>query len=197
MNGILAQLSLDMTEVVRAVGHGLVRVENGRRGHGAGVVWEAGGLILTNAHVIRREDLMVELPGGDRVRARVAALDRGSDLALLRVERNGLEPLARGDSRALRTGDWVAAAGHPWGVQGGVTCGTVIGVGRGWEEMPRDRRELILVSLHLRPGHSGGPLIDAGGKLVGINTMAAGPDVGVAVPVHVAEAFAAKETARI
>ncbi len=197
MNGILAQLSQDMADVVRAVGHGLVRVENGRLGYGAGVIWEAEGLILTNAHVIRREDPMVELPGGDQVRARVAALDRGLDLALLRVEKKGLQPLPRGDSRALRTGDWVAAAGHPWGVQGGVTCGTVIGIGRGWEEMPRDRRELILVSLHLRPGHSGGPLMDAGGNLVGINTLAAGPDVGVAVPVHVAEAFAAKQAARI
>lgn len=192
MSGILAQLSTDMGNAIRDVAEGLVRVQNGRHGHGAGVVWGADGLIMTNAHVIRRDDPMVELPTRGRVRGQVLAVDRELDLALIRIETRGLRSVPRGDSRGLRTGDWVAALGHPWGVQGGVTSGTVIGMGRDWEEMPRDRRELILVSLHLRPGHSGGPLVDSDGLMVGINTMAAGPDVGIAVPVHVAEGFVHK-----
>jgi S1-C subfamily serine protease len=192
MSGILGELSHDMAEAIHDVGEGLVQVQNGRLGHGAGVVWASDGLIMTNAHVVRRDDPMVELPTGERVQGRVAALDRDLDLALIRVEMPGLNPPPRGDSRHLRAGDWVAAVGHPWGVHGGATSGTVIGVGTEWEEMPRDRRELVVVSLHLRPGHSGGPLIDPAGRVVGINTMAAGPDVGVAVPVHVAEKFAAR-----
>jgi S1-C subfamily serine protease len=73
-------------------------------------------------------------------------------------------------------------------VTGAATAGVVIGVGLP-PEMPSFRRELIQVSLHLRPGHSGGLLMDGYGRLVGINTMMAGPDVGLAVPVHVVKRF--------
>jgi S1-C subfamily serine protease len=74
-------------------------------------------------------------------------------------------------------------------VTGAATGGVVIGVGAEWPEMPRSGREWVVVSLHLRPGHSGGPLVDTQGHLVGINTLMTGPDVGVAVPVHVVKAF--------
>jgi S1-C subfamily serine protease len=74
-------------------------------------------------------------------------------------------------------------------VAGAVTAGVVAGVGRDLPEMPRSDREWIAVSLHLRPGHSGGPLVDDQGRLVGMNTMMAGPDVGLAVPVHVVKHF--------
>jgi len=65
----------------------------------------------------------------------------------------------------------------------------VIGCGSELPEMPHAGREWVAVSAHLRPGHSGGPLLDARGRLVGINTMMAGPEVGLAVPVHVLKAF--------
>jgi S1-C subfamily serine protease len=96
------------------------------------------------------------------------------------------------------------ALGHPWGVAGAVSGGVVIGVGAEWPELPRGRQERgrvsrekkesrggewLVASLQLRPGHSGGPMIDAHGRLVGINTMMAGPGVGVAVPVHVVKRF--------
>jgi S1-C subfamily serine protease len=70
-----------------------------------------------------------------------------------------------------------------------VTAGIVTGLGTHLAEMPLAERDWIAVSLHLRPGHSGGPLVDEHGRLVGINTIMAGPDVGLAVPVHVAKAF--------
>jgi S1-C subfamily serine protease len=81
------------------------------------------------------------------------------------------------------------ALGHPWGVSGAATAGVVIGVGNDLPEMPWSDREWIAVGLHLRPGHSGGPLVDAQGRLVGINTMMTGLEVGMAVPVHVVKAF--------
>jgi S1-C subfamily serine protease len=82
----------------------------------------------------------------------------------------------------------VVALGHPWGVAGAVTAGMIIGLSRP-PELPGYPGELIQVGLHLRPGHSGGPMVNSNGRLVGINTMIAGPDVGMAVPVHIVKSF--------
>ena len=127
------------------------------------------------------------MPDGRDLPAKVIARDEESDLAALTVDAKGLTAVQLGDSRALRAGQWVMAIGHPWGVVGAATAGIVIGTGAGWPEGPS--REAIAVSLHLRPGHSGGPLMDVEGRLVGINVMMQGPDVGVAIPVHVAKKF--------
>ena len=74
-----------------------------------------------------------------------------------------------GNSQQVRPGQWVVALGHPWGVTGATTAGMVIGVGRPVENLPFDG-DLIQVGLHLRPGHSGGPMVDSDGRLVGILT---------------------------
>jgi S1-C subfamily serine protease len=166
----------------------LVRIENGRRGAGAGTVWHEQGLILTNAHVARVGGLRVVLPDGRKAAGRVIAVDDVSDLAALSVEKEGLATIPLGSAERLQPGDWVLALGHPWGVSGAATAGVVIGKGIPLE-LPRLPTALLQVSLHLRPGHSGGPLLDAQGRLVGINTMMAGPDVGLAIPVETAVAF--------
>jgi serine protease Do len=178
-----------MADIVSEVRRTLVQVRNGRSGAGAGTVWHPDGLILTNAHVIRMRSIHVVLPDGQTLPARVLAHDRALDLAALGVDASGLPAIGLGGSRQLQAGDWVLALGHPWGVLGAVTAGVVAGAGAGLPEMPRSDREWIAVSLHLRPGYSGGPLVDAQGRLVGINTIMAGPDVGLAVPVHVVKAF--------
>jgi serine protease Do len=67
--------------------------------------------------------------------------------------------------------------------------GSVIGVGSEWPDMPWSQQDWVVVDLHLRPGHSGGPMLDIRGRLVGINTMITGPNVGLAVPVHVVKGF--------
>ena len=100
-----------------------------------------------------------------------------------------LRPIAHGDAWRLRPGDWVYALGHPWGVQGAATGGVVIGIGSDLPELADGRRDWLVVSLHLRPGHSGGPVIDASGGLVGLNTLMTGPDIGAAIPIHLVEAF--------
>jgi serine protease Do len=139
--------------------------------------------------VVRTRTPQVVLPDGTRLAARVLAHDRHLDVAALSVAETGLPSIELGDSRTLQPGQWVTALGHPWGIHGAATGGVIIGVGSNLPEMPEDDRELIVVGLQLRPGYSGGPLVDDQGRLVGLNTMMIGPEVGVAVPVQVVKEF--------
>jgi serine protease Do len=170
-----------------------VQISNGHTrfgpaGNGSGIIWSADGLIITNAHVVRRRSLKVTLPEGRELPARVLAHDPERDIAALRVEAQGLPAIEVGDSAALRPGEWVFAVGHPFGVTGAATAGVVIGSGPDLPEQHRGR-EWIAVNLRLRPGNSGGPLVDAHGRLVGVNTIMTGPEAGGAVPVHVVQQF--------
>lgn len=189
MTEFLQQLSAEMSGIVADVRRSLVQITNGRHGAGAGTIWHSDGLILTNAHVVKSRSLRVVLANERTLPARLLAHDRNRDLAALGVEAADLPTIELGNSKCLQPGQWVLALGHPWGVAGAVTAGIVTGVGAHLPEMPLSEREWIAVSLHLRPGHSGGPLVDAKGRLVGINTIMAGPDVGLAVPVHAVKAF--------
>ena len=188
MSDLLQQLNDGLSAAAGEARRSLVNISNGRRGAGAGTIWHPDGLILTNAHVVQMRSPKVTLPDGRKAPARILAHDRELDLAALRVDAAELPTIELGDSRQLRPGEWVLALGHPWGVAGAATAGVVIGLGPP-PEMTTADRELIHVGLHLRPGHSGGPLVDTSGRLVGINTMMAGPDVGLAVPVHVVKVF--------
>ncbi len=189
MSRLLQLWNDDIARLVEQARRALVHIRNGRAGAGAGTIWHPDGLILTNAHVVGRRHLEVTLPDGRTLPARLLAHDPARDVAALGVEARGLPAMLLGDSRRLQPGQWVLAVGHPWGVEGAATAGVVAGVGRRLPEMPFSDRSWIAVSLHLRPGHSGGPLVDAEGRLVGINTMMAGPDVGLAVPVHEVRRF--------
>jgi serine protease Do len=188
VSDLLQHLNEDLSAVAEEARRSLVSISNGRRGAGAGTIWHPDGLILTNAHVVQLRSPKVTLPGGRIAPARLLAHDRELDLAALRVDAADLPTIELGESKQLQPGEWVLALGHPWGVAGAATAGVVIGMGPP-PEMATPGRELLHVGLHLRPGHSGGPLVDTGGRLVGINTMMAGPDVGLAVPVHVVKAF--------
>ena len=186
MSALLQQLNMEMGDVVEDARRSLVQVHSGRQGSGAGTIWHPDGLIITNAHVVRNRAPQVILPDGSNLPARILAHDTRRDMAALSVDASGLPIIELGDSRTLLSGQWVVALGHPWGVSGAATGGVVIGMG---VEMPQSNQEWIAVSLHLRPGHSGGPLVDAEGRLVGINAMMTSLEVGMAVPVHVAKAF--------
>ena len=183
------RLNTELASVVGGVTRSVVRVRDGRAGAGAGTVWHADGLIVTNAHVAGSRSLEVGLWDGRSMPARVLAHDPALDLAALSVNAGGLPTIALGESTTLQPGQWVMAMGHPRGVTDAITGGVVIGLGSDLPEMGRTHREWIAVSLSLRPGHSGGPLFDAEGRLVGINTMITGPSVGMAVPVHVVKRF--------
>lgn len=181
---LLQQLSMEMAGLVDHVQERLVQIRDGSNGIGAGTIWRPEGLIVTNAHVAHRNSMEVTLFNNETLPAQVIARDVQRDLAVLVVEANGLPSIELGDSRSLEAGQWVMALGHPWGQVGAATAGVVIGHGAS-----PDEREWLVADLRLRPGHSGGPMVDIHGRLMGINTMMNGPDVGIAIPVHVAKAF--------
>ncbi len=191
MVGILQQLNDEMAAAATNVRRSLVQITNGRGGAGAGTIWHSEGLIITNAHVIAgHRSLHVTLQNGQTYPAQVLVADSDLDLAALYIEASDLPTIALGDSRRLKAGEWVMAMGHPWGIVNALTGGVVIGMGSRLGDMEfRNGQDWIAVSLHLRPGHSGGPLVDAQGRLIGVNTMMNGPEVGVAIPVHVVKRF--------
>ncbi len=153
----------------------------GRRGQGggSGVIWSADGLIVTNAHVVHSREPKVTLDDGRAFRAAVERVDQRRDLALLRIPASGLPAAVVGDSGALRPGQVVTAVGNPLGVTGAVTAGVIYAVeGARW----------VQADVHLAPGNSGGLLADAGGRVIGINTMIVG-GLAMAIPSDAVAAF--------
>jgi serine protease Do len=167
-------------EVAEHLRRWTVQVRRGRRerGGGSGVVWSADGVILTNAHVAGARELEVELWDGRTFCARVSSRDPRRDLAALRIEAGSLEAARAGDSDRVRPGELVIAVGNPLGFAGALSTGTVHSVYNGW----------IRAGVQLAPGNSGGPLANAAGEVIGINTAIAN-GLGLAVPSNTARDF--------
>ena len=167
----------------------LVVVYNGRRGAGAGV-FVGDGLVLTNNHVVARgRSYKVTLEGDASFEARVLAHDPDVDLALLEIPANG-HPAAVFSKRDVRPGELVFAYGHPWGQRNVLTSGVLSAI-----TIARTRRgeiPILRTDVHLAPGFSGGPLLDAAGEVIGINTMIVGGDQSVAVSSSVILEFLEK-----
>ncbi|MBX3012388.1 MAG: trypsin-like peptidase domain-containing protein [Caldilineaceae bacterium] len=198
MNELLQQFSTGMAGVGEQVLPAVVQIRNGHSSAGTGIIWRGDGLIVTNAHVVssaatrrsvRAAELTVVLTDGRTFTPRILALEPTRDLAVLQIDAQQLPTVALGQSEHLKPGELVFAFGFPWGVAGGATTGVVIGVGAQVGDFRDTTQEWVAASLHLRPGHSGGPMVDGAGRLIGINTLMNGPDVGVAVPVDAAKQF--------
>ena len=173
-------------EIAERLRRSTVQVFSGeRRAGGSGVVWSADGLILTNAHVARAPEVRVELWDGRRFEGRVAARDARRDLAAVRIQAAGLEAAVPGDSAALRPGELVIAVGSPLGFAGALSTGVVHAVG---PVAGMGRQSWVLANVRLAPGNSGGPLANAEGQVVGINTAVAS-GLGLAVPANAAAEF--------
>jgi serine protease Do len=169
-------------EVVERLRRSTVQVLNGRGG-GSGVVWNARGQVVTNAHVVRSNNVSVVDGWGRRRTARVMKHDPERDLALLEIPAEGLEPAEIGDSSLLRSGQIVLAVGNPLGIAGAVAAGVIHAVGCDWIE----------ADVRLAPGNSGGALADAAGRVIGINTMIF-HGIGLAVPSNEVNAFVRGES---
>jgi serine protease Do len=179
---MFASVIEDFTETAERLRRSTVQVQGPRGGGGSGVVWRADGLVVTNAHVAQRANGRIQLADGRVARATVTARDPQLDLALLEADVQDLPAAAAGDSDELRVGEIVLAAGSPYGYAGTVTVGVV---------HARSSRRWIEADLRLGPGNSGGPLADARGRIVGINTMVAN-GVALAIPSNIVERFVAR-----
>ncbi len=196
MQRLTPEIDAALVAVVQRVLRSLVVVHNGKHGAGAGIVWRAGGYIVTNYHVIARGRPYVDLPDGIELPARLVAERPEFDLALLQVEAPGQPAALIADSHMLQVGQLVLAVGHPWGQKNAVTGGIVSGLGkveiRGRNGRSGQRSffiDIIRSDVGLAPGNSGGPLVNSMGGVVGINTMIVGGDLGVAIPSHVVNSF--------
>ena len=177
----------------------VVQVRARGRGVGAGVIWDAEGLVLTNHHVVagrrRGAKVAVVLRDGRELGAEVAKRGQNLDLALLRLEEtpHDLPAAAVGDSDALRVGELVYAIGHPWGRLGAVTAGVVSGLGVAGG--PGGGTRYVQSDVALAPGNSGGPLLNVRGEVVGINAMIFGR-LALSIPSNAASAWLAGERRR-
>jgi serine protease Do len=167
-----------------------VAVRLGREGAGSGVIWSSDGAIVTNAHVASGPFAEVVLSDGRRFTARLVTRDARRDLALLRIEAEGLRAALPRDPRTLRPGELLVAVGHPLGIPNAVSMGIAhAAVGEG-------RRRFVSADLRLAPGNSGGPLADAEGRVVGINSMVVGGGLALAVPSDDVQRFVDGSRAR-
>lgn len=184
-------LAETVEETLQRVKQSLVQVRNGHMGAGGGIIWSADGLVLTNNHVIGRSGgrHRVTLADGSEFEAALVGRDPDVDLAMLKIDAQNLTAAQIADPDDLHVGQIAFAVGHPWGQPGYVTGGIVSSLAaastRRGEKIP-----VIRTDVALAPGNSGGPLVNASGEVIGINTMIVGGDQGVAVPVRVAISFA-------
>jgi len=159
---------------------------------GSGVIVSPSGYILTNHHVVEAaEEIEVALPNGKKLLAKVVGNDPETDLAVLRVDAEGLPAITFGSSDALRVGDVVLAIGNPFGVGQTVTSGIVSALGRSGLQI-NTFENFIQTDAAINPGNSGGPLVDSRGDLIGINTAIysqTGGSIGIgfAIPVSTAK----------
>ncbi len=172
-------------EVAEQLRRSTVLIEAGDRGSGSGVIWGGDGLIVTNAHVARGSHARVELWDGRRLEAGITSRDPQLDLAALRISAKDLPRVSTADSSKLRPGELAIAIGNPLGFVGALTTGVIHAVGplggigsRTW----------VQANVRLAPGNSGGPLADARGRVVGINTMVAGR-LALAIPSNAVHQF--------
>lgn len=140
------------------------------RGQGSGFIVSADGTILTNAHVVRdAREVTVKLTDRREFRARVLGADPKTDVAVLKIDAKDLPVVALGKPSDLRVGEWVAAIGSPYGFENTVTVGVVSAKGR---SLPDDSYvPFIQTDVAVNPGNSGGPLFNARGEVVGINSQ--------------------------
>ena len=187
-------LAADVNHLCQRAFESLVVVHNGRQGAGAGMIWHQDGTIVTNYHVVRKSSLRISTLDGSEYHAEIIDRQKKHDLALLKIETGEeLVPAPLADSRQLRVGQFALAIGHPWGQVNSVTAGIITSLGSIPLRWRKGVVEVIRTDAGLAPGNSGGPLLDARGRVIGINTMIMGGDLGVAIPIHVVNDFAARK----
>jgi S1-C subfamily serine protease len=179
----LTDVSQALAAVVEAAGKSVVRVDARRGIPATGFVWSAEGVIVTAHHVVMRpDDITVGLPDGQAVAGTLVGRDPSTDLAVLRVEASGLAPITLASFDRLGVGHVVLALGRP-GRTVMATLGIVSALGQSWRTPAGGELDRYLqTDVVMYPGFSGGPLVDASGQVLGLNTSALLRGVSLAVP---------------
>jgi serine protease Do len=157
---------------------------------GSGVIVGADGVILTNAHVVRdAHEILAKLPDGRTIKASAFAAHPSIDLAVVKIEGEGLPVAELGDSSAVDVGQWVLAIGNPFGLERTVTAGVISAIRRGSGD---NNEDFIQTDAAINPGNSGGALVDLRGRVLGINTMIYSRSggyqgIGFALPINLAK----------
>ena len=166
-----------------------------QQGIGSGVIIDASGLIITNAHVVDGADrVTVTLSDGRTFEGRVLGGDRVTDVAVVKIEGDRLPTATLGNSDLLRPGEWAIAIGNPLGLNSTVTAGIISATGRSSAQVgiPDQRASFIQTDAAINPGNSGGPLVNERGEVIGINTAirANAQGLGFAIPINMAKRIA-------
>jgi S1-C subfamily serine protease len=183
MGDYLKQLSADMATAATAAGNSIVRVEARRRAHASGVIYSSDGVIVTTHHVVERdENISIGLPDGTKAGATLVGRDPSTDLAVLRVEANGLQAARWAAAEDVQVGQLVLALGRP-GERIQATLGVISAVEEGWRTHGGGKVDAYLqTDVIMYPGFSGGPLLSANGDFIGINSSALMRGASVTLP---------------
>lgn len=159
-------------------------------GAGSGFIIDPSGFIVTNNHVVGHADkILVALTNGHQYPAKLIGQDQLTDIAVIKIDSG--EPLAAvswGDSRQMQVGDWVLAAGNPFGLGGSVTAGIVSAEGRDLGSGPFD--DFLQLDAPINPGNSGGPVFNMAGQVIGVSSVIVSPTgasvgIGFAIPSEI------------
>ena len=165
------------------------RTNNNQRGYGSGVIMSSEGYIISNAHVLEgASSCMVQLHDRSQYKAKLVGVDLVSDLAVLKINANNLVPAVWGDSETAEVGSIVWAIGSPYRYEQTVTSGIISGKDRPGDKSRK--QNLLQTDAAVNPGNSGGPLVDASGNVIGINTSIYGETfqgISFAVPSSTAK----------
>jgi len=172
-------------EIAEQLRRATVLIHSENRSDGSGIIWSSDGSIVTNAHVVRGSRASIQLWDNRAFEATIASRDPRRDLAALRIAASKLPAVSVADSSQVRPGELVIAIGNPLGFVGALSTGVIHAVGplRGMGS-----QKWVQAGVRLAPGNSGGPLADARGRVIGVNTMVVG-GLALAIPSNAVRDF--------